>query len=198
MNDYIKIIGWKFGVDNVTVKYERGGGMYTLKTLKEPRAELYKAAVDVANETCKVMGFEFNASFSALAVGNGEKGEAVTIILDAKTALGKAAELKCPQISRAKKIDVSAIGAPTLPGMDANTVVERYAKHENFNLTVDVFLKEAERFVRDCGQKERGLFDIDKESEADMLKNLDASTLSAEEILKSIEKLEALNDKEIV
>ncbi|MDR1220351.1 MAG: hypothetical protein LBK73_12190 [Treponema sp.] len=161
MNDDIKIIGWKFGGDNITVKYERGVGMYTLKTLKEPRSELYKAAVDVANETLEVMEFKFSASLSVLAVGRDEEGEAVTITLYAGTALGKTAELKCPQISRRKIIDFLAIGAPPLPGVDANTAIERYADHETFNLTIDIFLNEAERFVRDCGKKERGLFDED-------------------------------------
>jgi hypothetical protein len=164
MNDKIRIISWKFGYGGVTVKYERGVGVYTLKTLKEPRSELYKAASDVADETREVMGFKFSASFSSLAIGAGEKGEAVTITLSAGTALGNAAELKCPQISRRKIIDVSAIGAPPLPGMDANTVIERYEDCENLNLTIENFLKTAEWFVRECGQKERGLFDDELES----------------------------------
>jgi hypothetical protein len=65
MNGYIKIEGWKFGRDTVTVKYENDGCLYTLVTAKEPRSELYKAASDIADETRRVMGFNFGASFSA-------------------------------------------------------------------------------------------------------------------------------------
>jgi hypothetical protein len=155
----MKIVGFKFGKDTVTVKYEEGGGTYTLVTGKEPRSELYGAAADIADETRDVMGFKFIVSFSALSIIAGEKESLAAIALEAGTALDETAEIKCPKIGRKKIIDLSAVGAPPLPGMDANTAVERYAKHENLNLAIDVFLKEAERFARDCGKGERGLFD---------------------------------------
>ena len=36
MKDYLKITAWKFGIDNLTVKYENADGSYTLKTEDEP------------------------------------------------------------------------------------------------------------------------------------------------------------------
>jgi hypothetical protein len=169
IRDKITVVGWKFGKDTVTVKYENNGCLYTLATAKEPRSALLEAASEIAVETRRVMGFRFGASFSALAInaGSGETKTTATVILDAETALGESAELKCPKISRAKKLDLSLVGEQTFPGMEAEAFIpERYADHETLNLTIDGFLTEAERFVRDCGKKERGLFDDEARAEA--------------------------------
>jgi hypothetical protein len=155
----MNITAFKFGIEDVTVKYEDGCSAYTLKTEKDPESSLYSAASDIAEETRDVMGFQFPAAFSALTINSGEKVTA-TVTLDAATALREKAEVKCPKISRAKKLDPAAL-EPALPGIGANTIQFRYADHENLNLAIDVFLKEAEAFVKAVRkhEKEPSLFD---------------------------------------
>ena len=154
----MRITAWKFGKeDSVTVKYENKNGSYTLTTSEEPHKSLYSAATDIAKEAKEVLGFNFAVSFSALTINSGEEPVA-TIILDMVTTLPQMAEIKCPKISRKKVLDISALDT-SLPGIEANTIPERYSKHINLNLAIDVFLKAAEVFVKSIPKHERGLFD---------------------------------------
>jgi hypothetical protein len=153
----MKITAWKFGKDSVTVKYETSDGAYALKTADEPKEALYKAAAEVAREARDALGLIFEASFSAIAVSYGDNPSA-EIVLRAGTAIGESAEVKCPKIDRRRHIDLDA-ETRTLPGMDANEVPFVYNRFVELNLSIDVFLKEAEAFVLLIPSREPTLFD---------------------------------------
>jgi hypothetical protein len=141
----MKITAWKFGKGNLTVKYETSGGTYTLKTEDDPEESLYKAAVEVANETKSALGFNFDVSFSAITISYGDNPN-VAIVLNTGTSILEFADVKCPKIDRRQHLDQDA-EMQTLPGMDANTIPLVYNNFVELNLAVDIFFKEAEAFV---------------------------------------------------
>jgi hypothetical protein len=153
----MKITAWKFGKNNLTVKYETLDGAYTLKIEDDPKESLYKAAVEVANETRSVLGFNFDVSFSAVTISYGDNQNAA-IVLNTGTTIGEFAEVKCPKIDRHQHLDTDA-EMQTLPGMDANTIPFVYNNFADLNLTIDTFLKEAEAFVLSMPKREPTLFD---------------------------------------
>jgi hypothetical protein len=153
----MKITAWKFGKDDLTVKYETADGAYTLKTMDEPARTLYSAAADVVDKAKSALGFDFDVSFSAISVNYGGKPSAA-IVLDAKTSILKFAEVKCPKIDRRRHLDKDA-ETRTLSGMDANAIPLVYNRFVNLNLAIDVFLKEAEAFVLSRPKREPTLFD---------------------------------------
>jgi hypothetical protein len=153
----MKITAWKFGNGNLTVKYETSDGAYTLKTEDDPKESLYKAAVEVANETKSALGFNFDVSFSAIAVNYGDNPNAA-IVLNTGTAIMEFADIKCPKIDRSQHLDREA-EIPALPGMNANTIPFIYNNFVELNLAIDVFLKEAEAFVLSRPKREPSLFD---------------------------------------
>jgi hypothetical protein len=153
----MKITAWKFGKDNLTVKYENSEGAYTLKTGEEPKESLYKAAVEVAEYTKAELGFNFDVSFSAINISYG-KNPTAAIVLNTVTSTGEIVEVKCPKINRKQHFDETA-KTQTLPGMDANTVCFVYNSFSELNLAIDVFLKEAEAFVLSKPKREPTLFD---------------------------------------
>jgi hypothetical protein len=153
----MKITAWKFGKGNLTVKYETSDGAYTLKTEDEPKESLYKAAVEVANETKSALGFNFDVSFSAINISYGDNPNAA-IVLNTGTSILEFADVKCPKIDRRQHLDQDA-EMQTLPGMDANTIPLVYNNFVNLNLAIDIFLKEAEAFVLSRPKREPTLFD---------------------------------------
>jgi hypothetical protein len=152
----MKITAWKFGKGNLTVKYETSDGAYTLKTEDEPKESLYKAAVEVANETKSVLGFNFDVSFSAINISYGDNPNAA-IVLNTGTSILEFADIKCPKIDRRQHLDSDA-ETQTLPGMEANTIPFVYNNFVELNLAIDVFLKEAEAFVLSKPKREPTLF----------------------------------------
>ena len=159
----MKITAWKFGNDNVTVKYETQDGAYTLKTEDEPKESLYAAAVGVANETKSALGFNFDVSFSSITINNGDAPNA-RIVLDTRTSIMQFAEVKCPKIDRRQHLDQDA-EMPILPGMDANTSPFVYKRFVELNLAIDIFLKESEAFVLSRPKRKPTLFDEPDSSE---------------------------------
>ena len=154
----MRITAWKFGKDNLTVKYEIKDGAYTLKTADEPVESLYRAAAEVAIETRAALRFLFDASFSAITISYGSDKPNAAIVLTMGTLIRESAEVKCPKIDRRQHLDTNA-GMETLPGMDANTIPFVYNKFVELNLAIDVFLKEAEAFVLSRKQRQLALFD---------------------------------------
>jgi hypothetical protein len=153
----MKITAWKFGKNNLTVKYETPNGTYTLKTEDEPKGSLYAAALEIANETKSALGFNFDVSFLSITISYGDNLNAA-IVLNTGTSILKFAEVKCPKIDRSKHLDID-METQTLPGMDTNTIPLVYNKFVELNLTIDVFLKEAEAFVLSKPKREPTLFD---------------------------------------
>jgi hypothetical protein len=153
----MKITAWKFGNNNLTVKYETSDGTYTLKTEDEPERSLYAAALEVANETKSALGFNFDVSFLSITINYGDNPNAA-IVLNTGTSILEFAEVKCPKIDRSQCLDIDA-ETQTLPGMDANTIHLVYKNFVELNLTIDVFLKEAEAFVLSKPKREPTLFD---------------------------------------
>jgi hypothetical protein len=153
----MKITAWKFGKDSITVKYETSDGAYTLKTEDNPSGSLYTAAAEIAYETKLALGFNFDVSFSAVAISYGDNPNAA-IVLTTGTSILKFADVKCPKIDRGQHLDQDADMQP-LPGMDVNTIPLVYNNFVNLNLAIDVFLKEAEAFVLSKPEREPTLFD---------------------------------------
>jgi hypothetical protein len=153
----MKIIAWKFGKSNLTVKYETKEGSYTLKTEDEPDDALYDAAVEVAKKTRSALGFIFEVSFSAITISYGDEPNAA-IVLKTGTSIMDFAEVKCPKIDRRQHLDPDA-EIQTLPGMDVNTIPFVYNNFVELNLTIDIFLKEIEAFVLSKPKREPDLFD---------------------------------------
>ena len=134
MKDRLKVTAWKFGIDNLTVKYENDDGSYTLKTTDEPQSSLYKAAADVVDETKAAFGLNFGCSFSSVTISDGNEPYA-TIVLNAETASAAFAEVKCPRIDRSQTLDMDA-ETLTLPGMDANKAQFVYVRFVDLNLAL--------------------------------------------------------------
>ena len=157
MKDWLKITAWKFGIDNLTVKYENADGSYTLRTEDEPKSSLYKAAADVVDETKAALGLNFGCSLSSVAISDGNEPSAA-IVLSAETAIAAFAEVRCPKIDRAKILDMDA-ETQTLPGMDANKATFAYVRFVDLNLALDAFLEEAKAFVLAKPKRKPSLFD---------------------------------------
>jgi hypothetical protein len=153
----MKITAWKFGKGNLTVKYETSDGAYTLKTEDKLKESLFRAAAEVANETKSALGFNFDVSFSAITISYGDNPNAA-IVLNTGTSIMEFADVKCPKINRKKHLDQDA-DIQTLPGMDTNTTPFVYNSFIELNLTIDVFLKEAEAFLLSRPKREPTLFD---------------------------------------
>jgi hypothetical protein len=100
---------------------------------------------------------------TAIAISYGDNPNAA-IVLNTGTAIREFAEVKCPKIDRSRHLNPDA-ELQTLPGMDTNTIPFVYNHFVNLNLTIDVFLKEAEAFVLSRPKREPTLFDESNEDD---------------------------------